>query len=183
MSRIGKQPIVIPPGVTVDIADRMIRVVGPKGTLLRPMDRRVHAAIENGVITVSVAHAEQAKERAMWGTMAAHIKNMITGVSVGFTKQLEINGVGYRAAKDANGLKLEVGFSHSVLYSVPIGVTVSVEKNVITLASADKELLGKIAAEIRAIRKPEPYKGKGIKYMTEIIRRKAGKAAKTGAAA
>lgn len=183
MSRIGKQPVSIPAGVSVEITDGLIRVSGPKGTLERTLDRRVGASVADGAVSVSVAHPDDPKERALWGTFAAHVRNLIAGASQGFSKQLEINGVGYRASLSGTKLKLEVGFSHPVMYDLPDGVTATVEKNVITLSSADKELLGRAAAEIRAIRKPEPYKGKGIKYATEVIRRKAGKTAKTGAAA
>ena len=122
------------------------------------------------------------KERALWGTIAAHIKNMVTGVTVGFKKELEINGVGFRVAMQGKDLKMEVGFSHSVIYKVPAGAVVSVEKNIIKIESFDIELLGKVAAEIRGIKRPEPYKGKGIKYIDEVVRHKAGKAAAKAAA-
>ncbi len=182
MSRIGKQQLTIPAGVTVTIADGIIVVKGPKGELTRPIDARVSVQIADNNIAVDVKDKENKKVRSLWGTTAAHIKNMIVGVTTGFRKQLEINGVGYRVAAQGKDLKLEVGYSHSVIFVMPAGVAVTVEKNVMTLTSPDIELLGRTAAEIRAIRKPEPYKGKGIKYMDEVIRRKAGKAAKAAAA-
>lgn len=179
MSRIGKQTISIPAGVTVTIADSMVSVKGPKGELTRDIHPLVTVSQADGVITADVVNKEQKQERSLWGTFSAHLKNMVEGVTNGFKKELEINGVGYRVAMQGKDLKLEVGFSHSVVYKMPAVVIASVEKNRITLESIDKEKLGQVAAEIRAIRKPEPYKGKGIKYVDEIIRRKAGKSAKS----
>ncbi len=172
----------IPEGVTVDVASGRVSVKGPKGTLERTIDPRVSVTLVDGVISLSVAHEDDKKERSLWGTTAAHIKNMVIGVTTGFMKQLEINGVGYRVAMQGKDLKFDLGFSHPVVYAMPADISALIEKNVVTLRSADKELLGRVAAEIRALRKPEPYKGKGIKYMTETIRRKAGKAAKTASA-
>lgn len=177
MSRIGKKPIPIPSGVTVSMEDGMVRIDGPRGKLARPVDPRISIAIADGVVLVDIANKDDKAERSLWGTYAAHVRNMITGVTIGFKKQLEINGVGYKVALQGKDLKLEVGYSHSVVFAMPEGVKASVEKNIMTLESSDVELLGRIAAEIRNIRKPEPYKGKGIKYMDEVIRRKAGKAA------
>ncbi|MBD3310909.1 MAG: 50S ribosomal protein L6 [Candidatus Magasanikbacteria bacterium] len=179
MSRIGKQKIEIPNGVTVDIKDGRIVVKGPKGELERDLNDLVKISVEDNEVKVRVENEENKKERSLWGTYASHIKNMIEGVTEGFKKQLEVNGVGYKVAMQGKDLKLEVGYSHPVLYKLDEKVSASVEKNVITLESPDKEALGRAVAEIRSIRKPEPYKGKGIKYMDEIIRRKAGKAAKT----
>lgn len=181
MSRIGKKPIVIPSGVAVTLEDGIVRVKGPKGELMRVVDPRISIAVAEGVLTVDVANKENKTERSLWGTYAAHMRNMITGVTTGFKKQLEINGVGYKVALQGKDLKLEVGYSHSVMFPMPDGVTASVEKNLMTLESADIELLGRTAAEIRNIRKPEPYKGKGIKYFDEVIRRKAGKTASKAA--
>jgi len=178
MSRIGKQTIEIPTGVTVTVSDSILAVKGPKGDLSRPVHELVTINIADGVATVDVQNKEEKFERSLWGTFSAHVKNMVLGVSEGFTRQLEVNGVGYRVAMQGTDLKIEVGFSHPVIYTMPAEVKASVEKNVITLNSANKEKLGQIASEIRAIRKPEPYKGKGIKYMEEVIRRKAGKSAK-----
>jgi large subunit ribosomal protein L6 len=178
MSRIGKQTIEIPEGVTVIVDDSVVVVKGPKGELKRTFVDPVSVHVKDNVVTVDVPNKEEKKERSLWGTFASHIKNMIQGVTVGFSKELEINGVGYRVAMQGKDLKIEVGFSHPVVYEMPEQVSASVEKNVIKLESIDKEALGQSAAEIRSIRKPEPYKGKGIKYVDETIRRKAGKAAK-----
>jgi len=177
MSRIGKQQIEIPSGVTITADSGVIVVSGPKGKLERIIHPAVTVSIADSLVSVNVVNTEDKKERSLWGTFAAHVKNMITGVSQGFEKKLEINGVGYRVAMQGKDLKLEVGFSHPVIYKIPESVTASVEKNVITLVSHDVEALGQTASEIRAIKKPEPYKGKGIKYMDEVIRRKAGKTA------
>lgn len=181
MSRIGKQIISIPQGVTVENKDGIFKVKGPKGELSRLLNKLVTVKIENSEITVDVKNKEDKKERSLWGTFASHIKNMIKGVTVGFQKQLEINGVGYKVAMQGTDLRFEVGFSHPVIYKIKKEVKATVEKNLITLISADKELLGQTAAEIRLIKKPEPYKGKGIKYVEEVIRRKAGKTATKGA--
>lgn len=177
MSRIGKKSIVIPEGVSLTFANGIVTAKGPKGTVARVVSPLVTVNIADGEARVSVLHEENKKERSLWGTYASHIHNMVTGVSAGFRKQLEINGVGYRVAMQGKDLKFEVGYSHSVVFAMPEGVVASAEKNVITVESADKELLGRVAAEIRNIRKPEPYKGKGIKYADEVIRRKAGKTA------
>lgn len=178
MSRIGKKLIKIPSGVKVAVKDGQIVVTGPKGELKRAMNSMVAVKIENDTVALDVQNKEDKKEKSIWGTYGAHIRNMIEGVTNGFKKQLEINGVGYKAAMQGKDLKLEIGYSHPVIYKMPKEATVMVEKNVITVESIDKELLGHVTSEIRATRKPEPYKGKGIKYMDETIRRKAGKAAK-----
>jgi large subunit ribosomal protein L6 len=179
MSRIGKQLITLPAGVTVDLQKDKITVKGPKGELFRSVPSMIHLSLADNAITVDVVNKEDKKERSMWGTYSAHIQNMVNGVTVGFKKQLEINGVGYKVALQGKDLKLDVGYSHPVIFNVPEKVTALVEKNVITLESIDVELLGATAAEIRQVRKPEPYKGKGIKYMEEVIRRKAGKTSKS----
>jgi len=181
MSRIGKQIIEIPGGVTITQKDGELVVTGPKGELKRALNSIVTLNIADGKVTVDVENKEDKRERSLWGTFASHIKNMIEGVTQGFKKQLEINGVGYRVSMQGNDLKLEVGYSNPVIYKVAEGVKASVEKNVITLESIDKEMVGRVAAEVRDVRKPEPYKGKGIKYMDETIRRKAGKTAKSAA--
>lgn len=181
MSRIGKQIITIPAGVTVTAADGVFKVTGPKGTLERPLNPIVTVTVADNTIAFTVANPDEKSERSLWGTWGAHANNMIMGVTKGFTKQLEINGVGYRAAMQGKDLKLEVGYSHPVIFELPAGIQGTVEKNLITLVGFDKELLGTIAAKLRAVRKPEPYKGKGIKYLTETIRRKAGKTASKGA--
>lgn len=181
MSRIGKQQIKVPSGVTIELKDALIKVKGPKGELQRKVDARVKINLTDGILSVDVVNKENKAERSLWGTYAAHLLNMITGVTIGFKKTLEINGVGYRVAMQGKDLKLEVGFSHSVIFNIPDGVKASVEKNKIFLESVNIELLGKTAAELRAIKRPEPYKGKGIKYADEVIRRKAGKAVKSAA--
>ncbi|MBU2542677.1 50S ribosomal protein L6 [Patescibacteria group bacterium] len=181
MSRIGKQKIEIPNGVTVEVKGKMIKVVGPKGELLRKFDDVVSVVVDNNEVKVSVEKPEEKKQNSLWGTFGSHIKNMIIGVTVGFFKDLEVNGVGYRVSMQGKDLKLEVGYSHPVIYSVPEGIVVTTEKNQIKVTGIDKELVGQVAAEIRKVRKPEPYKGKGIKYIDEVIRRKAGKAAKASA--
>lgn len=181
MSRIGKQKIELPAGVTVELKDNNTVVVkGPKGQIERVFDSRVILVKEDNVVGVDVKNKEEKSERSIWGTYSSHLKNMVDGVSQGFKKQLEINGVGYKVAMQGKDLKLEVGFSHPVIFNIPEGAQASVEKNVITLESINKELLGQTASELRAIRKPEPYKGKGIKYVEEVIRRKAGKTAGKG---
>ncbi|MBP9732185.1 MAG: 50S ribosomal protein L6 [Candidatus Magasanikbacteria bacterium] len=180
MSRIGKQQFNIPQGVEVSVQDGKVLVKGPKGTLERVLHSMVTVTIENGTVSVSVKRPEEKYERSLWGTFAAHIKNMIEGVTKGFEKKLEVNGVGFRVAMQGKDIKLEIGFSHSVVYKMPPEVTATVEKNIITLVSADVEMLGKTASEIRALKKPEPYKGKGIKYLDEVVRRKAGKTASAG---
>lgn len=181
MSRVGKQIIKIPQGVSTILANGTIMVKGPKGELTREINPLVTVAIQNDEITLTVQDEEEKKQKSLWGTYAAHIKNMILGVSQGFKRQLEINGVGYRVAKQGNDLKIEVGFSHPVIFQMPKGITSEVEKNIITITGFDKELVGSTAAEIRNVKKPEPYKGKGIKYVEETIRRKAGKTAAKGA--
>lgn len=179
MSRIGKKLITIPAGVTVTLSSDKIMVKGPKGDITRLVPSLVHISLVDNTVNVDVENKEEKKERSLWGTFSAHIQNMVNGVTVGFKKQLEINGVGYKVALQGRDLKLDVGYSHPVIFKMPEKVTATVEKNVITLESLDIELLGATAAEIRQVRKPEPYKGKGIKYMEEVIRRKAGKTSKS----
>jgi large subunit ribosomal protein L6 len=181
MSRIGKQKIELPAGVTVELKENnTVLVKGPKGQNERVFDSRITFVKEENTVGVDVVNKEEKTERSIWGTYSSHLKNMILGVSKGFKKQLEINGVGYKVAMQGKDLRLEVGFSHPVIFNVPEGIKASVEKNVITLEGVNKELIGQTAAELRSIRKPEPYKGKGIKYMEEVIRRKAGKTASKG---
>lgn len=178
MSRIGKKTIKLPAGVTVDVANGVIRVKGQKGELTRVISPLVTVQVTDAGVQVDVQNKEDKKERSLWGTFGSHITNMVQGVTEGFKKQLEINGVGYKATMQGKDLKLDVGYSHPVIFPIPANVTAQVEKNLITLESIDKELLGSVAAEVRSVRPPEPYKGKGIKYVDETIRRKAGKAAK-----
>lgn len=176
MSRLGKQPVTIPAGVTVALEGGIMTVTGPKGTLTRPVRTKdVAIAIEGDTVTLTPGKTTIAP--ALWGTYAAHVRNMIKGVTAGFEKVLEIEGVGYRAEVKGNQLVLNVGFSHPVPLEVPSGITAVVEKSVITLTGADKDLLGQFAANVRKVRKPEPYKGKGIRYRGEYIIRKQGKKA------
>jgi len=176
MSRLGKQPITIPAGVDVTIEGGVLTVKGPKGTLTRVMHPAVTIALENGIATVTPNESFPVAA-AMWGTFAAHLRNMIHGVTVGFSKKLEIEGVGYRAEMKGRTLALSMGFSHPVDMLVPEGLEAIVEKNVITISGFDNEKLGQFASDVRSIRKPEPYKGKGIRYQGEYVIRKQGKKA------
>ena len=177
MSRVGKLPIDVPSGVTITIDPDTITVAGSKGTLKQFTMPGVTVSQEGAQIVV-VRENDEPKNRAKHGLMRALVNNMVTGVSKGFTKQLEINGVGYRVALAGTGLKMNLGFSHEVNYALPQGVTATVEGNVITITGHDKQQVGQVAAEIRALKKPEPYKGKGIKYVGERIIRKSGKSGK-----
>ena len=183
MSRIGKQPVALPAGVEATIAGETVTIKGPTGQLGQTVHPRATVEIRDGEsgreLSVTMKGLETTLDGALWGTTRANLQNMVEGVTKGYEKKLEMNGVGYKVALNGRTLKLDVGFSHPVEYPLPEGVSAAVEKNVITLNSIDKQLVGHTAAEIRKIRKPEPYKGKGIKYMEEIIRRKAGKAAKS----
>lgn len=174
MSRLGKQPIKIPAGVTVTLEDGFVQVAGPKGTLKRELVPEISCVMEGDVVTV-VKQKETKRSQALWGTYAAHLHNMITGVTEGFKKVLEIEGVGYRAEAQGNKIKLLVGFSHPVELIAPEGVQIVTEKNVITVSGIDKEVVGQFAANIRKVKEPEPYKGKGIHYLGEYIIRKQGK--------
>jgi large subunit ribosomal protein L6 len=177
MSRIGKLPIEIPSGVTITIDPDYITVAGSKGTLKQFTMPGVSVKQEGNQIVVTRENDEP-KNRSKHGLMRSLVANMITGVSSGFTKQLEINGVGYRVALAGNQLKMNLGFSHEVVYTLPQGVNAKVEGNVITIEGFDKQQVGQVSAEIRALKKPEPYKGKGIKYVGERIIRKSGKSGK-----
>lgn len=177
MSRIGKLPIAIPAGVTITIDPDTITVTGSKGTLSQFTMPGVTVAQEGDQIVVTRENDEP-KNRAKHGLMRALVANMVTGVSTGFSKQLEVNGVGFRVALAGNTLKMNLGFSHEVTYDLPAGVSATVEGNVITVSGINKQQVGQAAAEIRALKKPEPYKGKGIKYVGERIIRKAGKSGK-----
>ncbi|MBU1148616.1 50S ribosomal protein L6 [Patescibacteria group bacterium] len=179
MSRIGKQPIIIPGGVEVKITETTISAKGPKGQLSLDLHPLVLVTQKDKEINIKVNKPEDKASRSLWGTFRALVNNQIIGVSEGFSKQLEFSGVGYRISISGKKMTLEVGFSHPVEYELPEGIEGKVEKSTITISGIDKALVGQVASEIRAIRKPEPYKGKGIKYVDEIIRRKAGKVVKT----
>lgn len=176
MSRIGKAPIAIPDKVKVDLTPPMISVEGPKGSLNLSFSDLVKVDIEDAFIKVSAA-TEHRKSRAMHGLTRTLINNMVVGVTEGFTKSLEIQGVGYRAESDKQNLTLNVGYSNPVVVSIPEGISVDVEKNtLIHVRGIDKQQVGEMAARIRRVRKPEPYRGKGIRYLGEQVRRKVGKA-------
>ena len=182
MSRIGKKSIIIPKGVTVTKNGDMLLVKGPKGEDALKLHSAVSVVEADGMLNVSVSKPEEKSERALWGLHRALIANMVSGVVTPFQKKLELVGVGYKAALQGKILTLELGFSHPVVIELPEGVTGTVEKNVITLTGLNRQAVGQIAAKIREFRNPEPYKGKGIKYAGEVIRRKAGKAAKAAGA-
>jgi large subunit ribosomal protein L6 len=175
MSRLGKQPIQVPENVEVTFDKGVLMVKGPKGELVRQVTGDISVTIDGKVVTFAKTK-ETPKSKALWGTYAAHLLNMITGVTEGFKKVLEIEGVGYRAeAQGPNKIKLSVGFSHPVELVTPEGVQVVTEKGTITITGIDKEVVGQFAADIRKVKKPEPYKGKGIHYLGEYIIRKQGK--------
>jgi large subunit ribosomal protein L6 len=175
MSRVGKKPVTIPGGVSVALADNRVQVKGPKGELGVSVLAGTHVAVEGGEVRVS---AEKITRNPAFGTMRALIQNMVTGVSTGFSKTLEIVGTGYRAQMDGKRLVLQLGFSHPINFDPPAGIAIKCESPTrVSISGADKALVGQVAADIRAFRPPEPYKGKGVKYEGEYIRRKAGKAA------
>jgi large subunit ribosomal protein L6 len=168
-------PITVPGSVTVEIAGGAVRVKGPRGELERQVPRQISVIRDDGTLRVERS-SDEPTQRSLHGLTRSLIANMVTGVTNGFTRRLEVNGVGYRAAVSSGNLILQVGYSHPVLVPAPPGVTFAVQGNAITVSGADKELVGQMAAQIRRVRPPEPYKGKGIKYAEEVIRRKAGKA-------
>ena len=175
MSRVGKNPVAIPQGVTVDVASGVATVKGKLGTMKLPITREVEVSVKDGKVWVKPL-VENQQSRVMWGTTRANLRNMVEGVSKGYSKSLEINGVGYRAAVQGKNLQLQMGYSHDVSYPIPEGITIKCEKpTAIQISGYDKHKVGQVAAEIRAVRPPEPYKGKGIKYDTETILRKEGK--------
>ena len=179
MSKIGKQPILIPAGVNVTVTDVAVEVKGAKGTLTVPLLSGVQVAQENNVLTVTVKGTGK-QSRANWGTLRALIANAVKGQTQEFSKTLLLEGVGYRVTKEGEGLSMTLGFSHPVKYAARPGITFEVEKNgSLTIKGADKAIVGQVAAEIRALKKPEPYKGKGFRYSDEVVRRKAGKKAAT----
>jgi len=175
MSRVGKNPVTIPQGVTVDVASGVATVKGKLGTLKLPITKEVDVSVQDGKVWVKPVQ-ENTQSRVLWGTTRANLRNMVEGVSKGYSKALEINGVGYRAAVQGKNLQLQMGYSHDVLYPIPEGITIKCEKPTAVLISGyDKQKVGQVAAEIRAVRPPEPYKCKSIKDDTETILRKEGK--------
>ncbi len=176
MSRVGKEPVTIPGGI--DITLNGSEIVAKKGNVEKRLEThgRVHVEIKEHEVVLT-RNGEDKQSSAYWGTYRALLNNMIIGIDKGFVKSLEINGVGYRAAVSGKTLELQLGFSHPVNYTIPEGLEVSVEKNIITIKGDEKQVVGQAAAEIRAFRPPEPYKGKGVKYTDEVIVRKAGKTA------
>ncbi|HEX7123515.1 MAG TPA: 50S ribosomal protein L6 [Gemmatimonadaceae bacterium] len=176
MSRIGKKPVPVPSGVTVTVADGTVSVKGPRGELTRRIPGDLSVAIENGMLTVS-RPSDEPRYRALHGLTRALIANMVEGVTKGYTRQLEITGVGYKAEPKPYGLLFSLGYSHTIEYRAPAGIKLTApQPTQVVVEGNDKEVVGQVAAEIRSLRKPEPYKGKGIRYAGEKIRRKAGKA-------
>ncbi len=194
MSRIGKKPIVLPNGVTVEQSGSVLTVKGPKGTLTQEVHPKVQIKIDTneegvGEVNVDVVKKEDKREKALWGLFRSLVQNMVDGVNTGYTKQLDVVGVGFKAEVRGSTLVLNLGFSHQIEFEIPAGIEAKVEKDAakvtilqyqttITLTGIDKQLVGQVAANIRELKKPEPYKGKGIKYSDETIVRKAGKVVK-----
>ena len=175
MSRIGKKPVVLPKGVQAEVKGNTVAVKGPKGELRRTLHHEMAVAMEDGQVTVA-RPSDDKRHKALHGLTRTLVQNMVDGVSKGFSRSLEIQGVGYKAEARPYGVNLIVGFSHPVKYEAPKGIKISVENNtLLKIEGADKEVVGQVAAEIRSVRPPEPYKGKGIRYQGEQVRRKAGK--------
>ena len=175
MSRVGKKPVAVPSGVTATIEGQTVKMKGPKGQLQFVVHNDVAVKMDQGAVSVD-PRFETKRARALWGTARAQIANLVTGVSQGFEKKLEITGVGYRAAVQGKNLQLQLGYSHDVLYPIPEGITIVTPKPTeIVITGNDRQRVGQVAAEIRDYRPPEPYKGKGVKYANEFIFRKEGK--------
>lgn len=175
MSRIGKKPVPLPKGVTAKLEAGTVSVKGPRGELKLRLVPEVDAAVNDGAVAIT-PREESDRARAMWGMQRTLLNNIVRGVTEGFTEKLEISGVGYRAAVQGKNLQLQLGFSHDVLHPIPAGIQIVCEKpTAITITGIDKQLVGQVASEIRSYRKPEPYKGKGVRYAGERIRRKEGK--------
>jgi large subunit ribosomal protein L6 len=178
MSKIAKKPVALVDGVSVQIDQQSVKVSGPKGELTMTVPAGIIVEVKDGQIIVSQQKKNDVETNALFGLVRASLNNLVKGVTEGFAKKLELSGVGYRAQAAGNTLTLSLGFSHPVVVKVEQGITFAVEENIITISGMDKALVGDTAAKVRSIRPPEPYKGKGIKYVGERIRRKAGKAAK-----
>ena len=175
MSRIGKKPVPLPNGVTASVDGKTVRVKGPKGELSLKLVHEVDASVGEDGITVT-PRADMERGRQMWGLSRTLVNNLVVGVTQGFTQRMEISGVGYRAAVQGKNLNLQLGFSHDISYPIPSGINIVAEKpTALSISGTDKQLVGQVAAEIRSYRPPEPYKGKGVKYAGEHIRRKEGK--------
>lgn len=175
MSRIGKKPVAVPKGVTLSLNGQVMSAKGPKGELSRTFHPEIKLALEGSQVLVT-RPSEEARHKALHGLTRTLVQNMVDGVTTGFTKVLEIQGVGFKAEAKPTGLQLSLGFSHPVHYPAPKGIKFTVDNNtIVKIEGSDKELVGQVAAEIRSLRKPEPYKGKGVRYQGEIVRRKAGK--------
>ena len=176
MSRVGKKPIEAVKGVDIKVASGQVTVKGPKGKLKMALSDEVGVKVDNGEVTVTARNPDERKSKAMWGTVRANIQNMVTGVTTGFTKDLELVGVGYRAAMKGKDLELSLGYSHPIVYKAPAGITfTSAKPTEIKISGADKQMIGQVAAELRSYRPPEPYKGKGVRKVGEFVRRKEGK--------
>ena len=174
MSRIGKQEILIPKGVEVTKSGAILKVIGPKGTLMKTFRDDVTINIADGIVTLNIKRNDKFS-RSLWGTYASHIKNMIKGVETPYQKKLILEGVGFKSEVKGKEFVFALGFSHPVVVAIPEGITATAEKNNITITGIDKELVGSFTAAIRSLKKPEPYKGKGMRYEGEVIRRKQGK--------
>jgi large subunit ribosomal protein L6 len=182
MSRIGRKPVMMPKGVVLAQKSGQFSVKGPKGELSKPMPSGVSLKLEGDKVIVSRAD-DSGPNRAKHGLVRAHLANMVKGVTEGWKRELEINGVGYRAEVSGDSITFALGYSHPIVFKLPKSISAKVEKNRLTLVSADKDELGQISAKLRELRPPEPYKGKGVKYVEEVIKKKVGKAAATGGGA
>lgn len=178
MSRIGKKPIVLPAGVTAELKENELFVKGPRGALSLAVHKDVQVALAPEEIVITVPKPENKQQKALWGLFRSLVQNLVLGVTTGFQKTLEVNGVGFKVAITGKVLVLQLGFSHPINMDIPDGLEVTVEKNVIVIKGSDKQQVGQFAANVRSLKKPEPYKGKGIKYEGEVILRKAGKVVK-----
>lgn len=182
MSRIGKKPVFLPAGVIATVGNESVVIKGPKGELMLKLHPNARVAVteDEGKSRIDVTVIDPVKEdRAVWGTMRALLAQKVKGVTEGYTKTLELNGVGFKMNVQGKTLVCSLGFSHEVRYELPANLEAKIDNNILTLTSSDAELVGRVASEIRSLKKPEPYKGKGFKYTDEVIRRKAGKAAKS----